>query len=74
MKSENGANYGFEKDVDVDESVYCASAEIQAVTYDQYIGAELQLPDKDGIKQMARVFQILRNADFNPECNGKYRV
>ena len=28
MKSENGANYGFEKDVDVDESVYCASAEI----------------------------------------------
>ena len=39
IKYDDGAYYGFEKDVGVDESVDCNSAETEADMYDQYIGA-----------------------------------
>ena len=39
-----------------------------------YIGAEVQLLNKDGIKNMVRVHQRLRNADGNIENAGKYRA
>ena len=55
MKDDYGAYYCFEKDVGVYEAVYCTSVEAEVDTYDQYIGADLQLPNKDGMKRMARV-------------------
>ena len=69
MIADDGAYYGFEKDVDVDvdEAVDCTSTETDVHAYDHYIDAELQLPDKDAMKRMTRVCQILRNADGNPE-------
>ena len=46
-KAEHGIYYVFEKDVGevVDRT-------IDVNTYDQHIGTDLQLPDKDGIKWM----------------------
>ena len=51
---DNGAYYGFEKDVDVDESVGLTSAETEVYMYNQYIAAELRLTDKYGMNRMAR--------------------
>ena len=73
MKAENGAYYGFEKDVDVDESTDCTSIETEADTYNKYICSELQLPNKGVMKWMARIRQILRNIDGNTESNGNCR-
>ena len=41
MKDKNGAYYGFEKNVDVDESSYYNILETEAYMHDQYVGAEL---------------------------------
>ena len=73
MKYDDGAYYGFEKDVCVYESVDCNSAETEADTYDQYIGAQLWLPHKYGMKQMEGLLQILRNVYGNPGGTGIYR-
>ena len=73
MKDNDGEYYGFEKDLDVDEAVDFTSAETEEDTFDQYIGAGLQLPDKDGMKQTTRVCQILCDAYGNPEGNVNYR-
>ena len=74
MKADNGAYCGFEKDVDMNQDVECNIAETEADTYDQYTVAELELPDKDGMKRMKRVLQRLRDADVNTDCIGKYRA
>ena len=73
-KSNNGEYYGFDKDLDVDEAVDCTNTEIEADIYHQSIGAELQLHDKDGMKQTAGVCQIFCDAYGNPEDNGNYRA
>ena len=65
MKAEDGAYYRLVKCVDVGEAVYWTSAETEADTHDQYIGSELQLPDKDRIKRMARFHQKLLNTYGN---------
>ena len=74
MKAKDCAYYGFEKDVDVDEVVEWTSTETEADTYDKYIDSELQIPDADGMKWMARFRQILRDVDVNPEVTGNYRA
>ena len=58
----------------MDKAVECTNASIKADTYDYYIGAELQLPKYYIIKWMARVYQILHDADVNSEVTGNYRV
>ena len=55
MKSNYSAYYGIDKDMGVDESVDWNSTKTKADKYDNYICAELQLPDQDGIKWMTRV-------------------
>ena len=74
MKANYVAYFDFQKDVDVDEAIYCTSSETKADTHDQYIGYQLQIPDNDGMKQMARVHQRFSDADVNPEGNSNYRV
>ena len=74
MKDGNGAYYGFEKDMDVDEASVCTRSEKEEDAYDKCIGAELQIPNKDGMKRMAIVSQRLHGADGNPEGNGSYRA
>ena len=74
MKFNDGAYYGFDKDVDVYEANECTSTENQADTYDQYIGAESQLTNKDGVQSMERDRKILHCAYGNPEGNGNYRL
>ena len=58
----------------MDKAVDCTRAETEADTCDQYIGAELQLPNKDLMKTMARFPQIVHNVDGNTEINGNYRL
>ena len=53
MKSNDGAYSLFQKDIDVDEVIECASIEIEVYVCDQYIGAELQPPKKDEMKRMS---------------------
>ena len=72
MKSKNEAYSGFDKYVD--EAFDCTSAETDADMHYQYISAELQLQNKDAIKHMERVRQILCDVDGNPGGNGKYSV
>ena len=72
MKTNDGAYHGFEKDLDVEEAIECTSAGTEADTYDKYIGTELQLPNKDGMKWMERVCQILSDEDVNTEGTGNY--
>ena len=74
MKADDGAYYGFEKDMDVDEDVDCTSTKKETYMYDQYFDAKLQIPDKDGMKCMVRVHQVLRYADSNLEDTGSYRA
>ena len=78
MKYNDGAHYGFEKDldvdVDVDESVEFTILKIEADMYDQYIDVELQLFDNYIMNWMERVHQILRNADGNTYGDDKYRT
>ena len=66
MRTDNGAYYSFEKDVNVDEAIDYTNSETEAGMHDQYIGAELQLPDKYVMKWMERFRKRLRNADVNP--------
>ena len=40
--------------------------------YNQYIGAELQITDKDVMKKMEKFWWRLRYADENPEGTGNY--
>ena len=40
----------------------------------QYVGADLQLPDHNGMKCMSRVRKILCNVDGNLEGTGNYLV
>ena len=66
MKADDGAYYSFEKDVNVDEAIDYTNSETEAGMHDQYIGAELQLPDKYVMKRMERFRKRLRNSDVNP--------
>ena len=74
MKENDVTYYGFEKDLDVGGAVECTSAGREVDTYDQYIGTELQLPNKNGMKWMERVCQRLLDADGNTEGIGNYRA
>ena len=73
-KADYVAYYGFEKYMYVDGVVDCTNIEKEVDTYDHYIGAELQLPDKAVLNQMTRVLRILCNIDGNPEAIGNYRA
>ena len=74
MKSDNVSYDGFEKDLDVDEVVDCKFSETDADMYYQYIGAELHITNKDGMKRMARSRKILCNDNGNTEGTGNYRA
>ena len=42
--------------------------------YDEYIGVELQIPKKDGVKRVEILRKKLHNAYINREGNGNYRA
>ena len=74
MKSDDVSYYGFEKYVDVYDAFECTSSEIDSYMHDRYIGVELQIPYKYGMKQMERVRQIICDAYLKTESTSSYKL
>ena len=54
IKANNDSYYGFGIDVGLDESFDSTNTETESEMYDEYKRAELQIPDNDEMKRMAR--------------------
>ena len=69
--TDSGYEDSIEEQPDVDEYVDNSDESTSDDTYDQYIGAEVSLPDRQGEKLMAKVMRKLRGSDTN-DPNSSY--
>ena len=65
-----GDYYGLEEPHDIDDVVDNTDERTMANTYDQYIGAEVSVPDRKGQKIMAKVMKKVKCKDNNIEGKG----